>query len=182
MKFARTSLFLLLLITTAAVWAQPVVQSDLVTFGHKKSSGTRAVKALIIHSCFNASFPNTAAPDTFSFDGVVKQFEQYSVSAHYVIDREGGIHQLVKNNDVAFHAGKSQLPDGTTAVNSCSIGIEIMCTYTSGPNAAQYQALKELVQHLDASYHFKYILGHSDIAPGRKTDPWHFKDPGIYRK
>lgn len=112
----------------------------------------------------------------------MKQFADYGVSAHYVIDRSGQIHQLVKNNDIAYHAGKSQLPDGTTSVNSCSIGIEIMCTYTSGPNQAQYEALQNLVQQLDAAYHFKYILGHSDIAPGRKTDPWQFKDPGIYRK
>jgi N-acetyl-anhydromuramyl-L-alanine amidase AmpD len=183
MKFFQTSLLLLLLLAAQVAQAQqPVIQKDFVSFGFKKQSTERKVKALIIHSCFNASYPSTAAPDTFSFSGVVKQFADYGVSAHYVIDREGNIHQLVKLNDVAFHAGKSQLPDGTTSVNSCSIGIEIMCTYTVGPNAAQYDALTNLVRYLDSTYSFKYILGHSEIAPGRKTDPWKFKDPGIYRK
>lgn len=183
MTWSRIFFFLSFVLFSQAVHAQqPIIQSNLVSTGFKKTSEKRNIKALIIHSCFNATYPNTAAPDTFSFDGVLKQFADYGVSAHYVIDRSGAIHQLVKDNDVAYHAGKSQLPDGTSAVNSCSLGIEIMCTYTSGPNAAQYEALKALVLQLDSKYTFKYILGHSAIAPGRKTDPWCFKDPGIYRK
>ncbi|MFM7769727.1 MAG: N-acetylmuramoyl-L-alanine amidase [Bacteroidota bacterium] len=158
------------------------VTKALVSFGFEKFEGQRAVKALIIHSTFNASYPSEANPDTFDVKGVIKQFKTYNVSAHYLIDRQGNIHQLVDDNNIAWHAGKSQLPDGTQGVNACSIGIEIMCTYTSGPNKSQYNSLRELITHLDSTYNFQYILGHSEIAPGRKTDPWNFKDQGFYRK
>lgn len=156
--------------------------SELVSFGYEKFNGTRNVKALIIHSTFNASYPSTSKPDSFDVSGVLKQFKTYNVSAHFLIDRSGMIHQLVLPNNIAWHAGKSILPDGTSAVNAVSIGIEIMCTYTSGPNEAQYIALRELIDTLDSRYKFKYILGHSDIAPGRKTDPWKFVDNHFYRK
>jgi len=153
-----------------------------VDFGFKKSAEKRSAKALIIHSTFNASFPNTQKPDTFSVEGAIKQFKQYDVAAHYLIGRDGVVYELVDPNNIAYHAGKSVLPDGTTAVNACSIGIEIMCTYTVGPNQVQYASLRKLINKLDAQYKFKYILGHYDIAPGRKTDPWHFKDNGFFRK
>lgn len=153
-----------------------------VSFGHKTGETNRSVKALIIHSTFNASFPTTQQPDTFSVEGVLKQFEQYGVAAHYLIGRDGVVYELVDPKNIAFHAGKSQLPDGTAAVNSCSVGIEIMCTYTVGPNEAQYASLRKLIDQLDSKYRFKYILGHFDIAPGRKTDPWHFVDAGYFRK
>jgi len=170
---------------TVAVNAQPpifVIGRKHVDFGYKTSESKREVKALIIHSTFNASFPNTQQPDTFSVEGVLKQFRQYGVAAHYLIGRDGNVYELVEPNNVAYHAGKSVLPDGTTAVNSCSIGIEIMCTYAVGPNEAQYASLRKLVDELDGKYHFKFILGHFDIAPGRKTDPWHFVDHGFFRK
>jgi len=170
---------------TVAVNAQPptfVIGRKHVDFGYKPSESKREVKALIIHSTFNASFPNTQQPDTFSVEGVLQQFKQYGVAAHYLIGRDGNVYELVEPNNVAYHAGKSVLPDGTTAVNSCSIGIEIMCTYTVGPNEGQYASLRKLIDQLDKTYKFKYILGHFDIAPGRKTDPWHFVDQGYFRK
>lgn len=184
MRKGSTILFFILVFVQSALSQKAYWDnsSELVTFGHEKVEGVHNVKALIIHSTFNATYPSTAKPDTFSVAGVLKQFQSYNVSAHYLIDRSGKIHQLVLPNNIAWHAGKSQLPDGTTSVNACSIGIEIMCTYTSGPTAAQYLALRELIDTLDGNYHFKYILGHSDIAPGRKSDPWKFVDNGFYRK
>ena len=179
--FAILFLFFLNLAVTAQVCDTSIVLK-LVSFGYKTSEVEREVKALIIHSTFNASFPNIQNPDTFSVKGVIKQFKQYKVAAHYLIGRDGVVYQLVENKNIAFHAGKSQLPDGTTDVNACSIGIEIMCTYSVGPNEAQYAVLRKLIDQLDAEYNFKYILGHFDIAPGRKTDPWHFKDDGFFRK
>jgi hypothetical protein len=180
-SFAFFVFIFISLIGTAQVNG-PVLVRKLVPFGYKTSEPKRAVKALILHSTFNASFPNTLQPDTFSVEGVLQQFKQYGVAAHYLIGRDGTIYQLVENNNIAYHAGKSQLPDGTTAVNACSIGIEIMCTYTVGPNSAQYDSLRKLIDQLDEQYKFKYILGHFDIAPGRKTDPWHFVDNGFFRK
>jgi N-acetyl-anhydromuramyl-L-alanine amidase AmpD len=182
MRFCATLAFLFLTLVVNAQLTHLIIGRKHVDFGYKPSESKREVKALIIHSTFNASFPNTQQPDTFSVDGVLQQFKQYGVAAHYLIGRDGNVYELVEPNNVAYHAGKSQLPDGTTAVNSCSIGIEIMCTYAVGPNDAQYAALRKLIDQLDAEYKFKYILGHFDIAPGRKTDPWHFKDDGFFRK
>jgi N-acetyl-anhydromuramyl-L-alanine amidase AmpD len=174
--------FLILSLAGTAQVSDIFIVRKPVSFGYLESDTTREVKALIIHSTFNASFPNIQQPDTFSVEGVLQQFEQYGVAAHYLIGRDGNVYELVEPNNIAFHAGKSQLPDGIADVNPCSIGIEIMCTYTVGPNEAQYASLRKLIDQLDAEYKFKYILGHFDISPGRKTDPWHFKDDGFFRK
>jgi N-acetyl-anhydromuramyl-L-alanine amidase AmpD len=182
MRFCATLVFLFITFAVNAQLTTLIIGRKHVDFGYKVSESKREVKALIIHSTFNASFPNAQKPDTFSVDGVIKQFKQYDVAAHYLIARDGNVYELVEPNNVAYHAGKSVLPDGTTAVNSCSIGIEIMCTYTVGPNQAQYNSLRKLIDQLDGQYKFKYILGHFDIAPGRKTDPWHFVDQGYFRK
>ena len=182
MRFYAILAFLFFTLASNAQVTDSFIVRKHVSFGFKTSQPKRAVKALIIHSTFNASFPNTQQPDTFSVEGALKQFQQYGVAAHYLIGRDGVVYELVEPNNVAYHAGKSVLPDGTTAVNSCSIGIEIMCTYNVGPNLAQYASLRKLIDQLDAQYKFKYILGHFEIAPGRKTDPWHFVDQGYFRK
>lgn len=179
--FATVVLLFSVLVSTAQVNDSTLVLK-LVDFGFKTSLIEREIKALILHSTFNASFPTIEEPDTFSVKGVIKQFEQYKVAAHYLIGRDGVIYQLVKDENIAFHAGKSQLPDGTTDVNACSIGIEIICTYTVGPNEEQYASLRKLIDQLDSNYKFKYILPHYEIAPGRKTDPWQFEDNGYFRK
>jgi N-acetyl-anhydromuramyl-L-alanine amidase AmpD len=64
------------------------------------------------------------------------------------------------------------LPDGTTNVNSCSIGIELMTSYTESPTEQQLAALLILINQIKKRHPIKYVLRHSDIAPVRKTDPW----------
>jgi len=64
------------------------------------------------------------------------------------------------------------LPDGTTAVNTCSIGIELMCSTEDSPTGEQLKSLLNLVKDIQSRYQIQYVLRHSDIAPGRKTDPW----------
>jgi N-acetyl-anhydromuramyl-L-alanine amidase AmpD len=84
------------------------------------------------------------------------------------------VYQLVDEKDNSYHAGKSSLPDGTTNVNSCSIGIELMTSYTESPTEEQNKALLNLINSIKKRYSIKYVLRHSDIAPVRKTDPWNF--------
>jgi len=103
---------------------------------------------------------------------VIKQFSRYGVSAHYVIGRDGVIYRLVDEKDVAYHAGKSALPDGRIAVNSCSVGIELMTSFDEGPTDAQIKSLTNLVNDIKKRHKIQFVLRHSDIAPGRKTDPW----------
>lgn len=111
----------------------------------------------------------------YNVASVKAMFEFYGVSAHYVIDREARIHELVPPNLLAFHAGKSKLPsDGREALNNYSIGVELLCGEDESPTEAQVVALAQLTEVLMQSYPIEAVYGHSDIAPGRKTDPWNF--------
>ena len=99
------------------------------------------------------------------------------VSAHYMVDRDGTIYQLVGDDKRAWHAGKSELHGVPTDVNARSIGIEIV-NDGSGKTAfteAQYKALTQLTGHLMQKYDVpaKNLVGHADVAvpKGRKNDP-----------
>ena len=139
-----------------------------VSFGFALNPN-RTINTVIVHSTFYNS-----GGDRYDIDLVIKQFSTYGVSAHYVIGRDGKIYQLVDEKDNSYHAGKSSLPDGTTNVNSCSIGIELMTSYTESPTEDQNKALLNLINNIKSRYSIKYVLRHSDIAPVRKTDPWNF--------
>jgi len=95
------------------------------------------------------------------------------VSAHALIRRTGEIVQYVPFGERAWHAGKSEYA-GRTACNDFSIGIELEGTDDLPYENAQYDALSQLVKGLLAAYPSlsrDRIVGHSDVAPGRKTDP-----------
>lgn len=98
------------------------------------------------------------------------------VSAHYVIEEDGRTHQLVNDDMRAWHAGRSHW-GGLTDINSASIGIEIVNKghefgYEDFPSA-QIEAVIALTSDLMKKYDIRAdrVLGHSDIAPDRKTDP-----------
>jgi N-acetylmuramoyl-L-alanine amidase len=99
------------------------------------------------------------------------------VSAHYVIDEKGAVAQLVDEKMRAWHAGKSSWR-GITDMNSASIGIELVNPghefgYRPFPSE-QIAALKELIPVIAARHNMapeSCLVGHSDIAPGRKMDP-----------
>ena len=57
-------------------------------------------------------------------------------------------------------------------MNNFSLGIEVINSEKDKFTASQYDAIDRLLKDLKKKYEIKYILGHSDIAPGRKTDPW----------
>lgn len=95
------------------------------------------------------------------------------VSAHCLIDRAGDTTQFVSFLDRAWHAGVSQF-HGDDNCNDFSIGIELEGTDDLGYSDEQYTALVTLSLALLEHYPdmcIDNILGHSDIAPGRKTDP-----------
>jgi hypothetical protein len=142
------------------------IVSKLVSWGFQKSSG-RTIKAIIIHTSYN-----NLGGDVFDFDKVIQEWKDAGVSPHYAIDRDGTTYQLVADNNIAWHAGASKLPDGTTDVNGASIGIEVINSQDAKFTDAQYAALNSLIANLKNKYPIKYVLGHDDIAPGRKTDPW----------
>jgi N-acetylmuramoyl-L-alanine amidase len=163
-------IFIILMISNLSSFAGDSLNiiNKKVSFGFAPNSN-RKVNSIIVHSTFNNS-----GGEKYDIDLVLKQFSTYGVSAHYVIGRDGTIYQLVEEKDNSYHAGKSSLPDGTTNVNSCSIGIEIMTSYTESPTEEQNKALLNLVNNIKSRHSIKYVLRHSDIAPVRKTDPWNF--------
>ena len=114
------------------------------------------------------------------FDGL----RELKVSAHCCIFRDGSLTQYVSFNQRAWHAGKSQF-QGRERCNDFSIGIELEGCDTKPFSKAQYRRLLRVTRALQLAYPdliSTRIVGHSDIAPGRKTDPgphfdWaYFKD------
>ncbi len=95
------------------------------------------------------------------------------VSAHLLICRAGAVTQYVPFQARAWHAGASSY-QGRAACNDFSIGIELEGTDQAPYTDAQYRTTAAVVAALCASYPTlsrERIVGHSDIAPGRKTDP-----------
>ena len=92
------------------------------------------------------------------------------VSAHFLIRRDGALIQFVRCADRAWHAGASSW-QGRPRCNDYSVGIELEGTDEIAYTAAQYAMLARLAKALRQRYPIDDIVGHSDIAPGRKTDP-----------
>ena len=103
------------------------------------------------------------------FEGI----RELRVSAHFLIERDGGVTQFVSCLDRAWHAGISSF-EGRETCNDFSLGIELEGTDELPFSDAQYDALITLTRQLQAAYPgitLNRICGHSDVAPGRKTDP-----------
>lgn len=142
--------------------------NKLVDFGFQKSTG-RNIDTIIVHSSYNS-----LGGDVYDVGAIIDIYEQYGVAAHYLIGRDGKIYRLVEDKNIAYHAGVSQVPDGRKNVNDFSIGIELVNTKTDKFTDKQYDALSKLVDQIKKENKIKYVLGHDQIAPGRKDDPWNF--------
>ncbi|MCW5212496.1 N-acetylmuramoyl-L-alanine amidase [Desulfobulbus sp. TB] len=128
------------------------------------------IDTLIIHSMYNPE-----AKDCFSALSCKKCLDKYGVSAHYMIDCNGTIWQLVSEEQKAWHAGVSKMPeDGREGVNDFSIGIELIGNEETDFTDAQYTSLALLTKDILSRHSLQYIYGHCDVAPDRKTDPWGF--------
>lgn len=140
-----------------------------ISWGYKETSRSREINTIIIHSMYN---PLVA--DSFGIESIVSVLKKYRVAAHFVVGRDGTIYQLVDVKNSAYHAGVSRMPDGRTQVNRFSIGIEVINSLHTSPTETQYYSLSQLVRMLQSNYKITSILGHNQIAPNRKTDPWNF--------
>lgn len=96
--------------------------------------------------------------------------EGVRVSAHFVIYRQGALVQFVPCAKRAWHAGVSSWKDRPRC-NDYSIGIELEGSDDVPFEDAQYETLANLTRALRRTYGIVSMTGHSDIAPGRKTDP-----------
>ena len=106
------------------------------------------------------------------------------MSAHALIERTGALTQYVSFDARAWHAGRSCF-DAREAVNDFSVGVELEGTDDCPYAPAQYRVLAQLAAVLMAHYGAltpERIVGHSDIAPGRKTDPGAAFDWLLFRR
>jgi len=164
-----------------------VCRSD--NFGPRPSGAV--ISLLVIH---NISLP----PGQFG-GGYIEQFftnrldgdadpyfatiAELQVSAHFLIDRDGVVTQFVATEQRAWHAGRSSF-QGVDNCNDYSLGIELEGCDRHPYSAPQYEALAQLTRTLQRRYPAvsdQRIVGHSDIAPGRKTDPGPYFDWPRYR-
>lgn len=107
-----------------------------------------------------------------------REIEGLKVSAHCLIERTGHMIQFVSFNDRAWHAGESCWQDQDNC-NDFSIGIELEGSDDEAFERLQYQQLARLVvalRHQYCNISSDALCGHSDIAPGRKTDPGPYFD------
>jgi len=108
-----------------------------------------------------------------SEDPFFEQIHELRVASHLLIRRDGEVIQYVDFDQCAHHAGKSSF-DGREKCNDFSIGIELEGTDQGSYTDQQYDILGAVSQALLQAYPRitkDRIVGHSDIAPGRKTDP-----------
>lgn len=117
-------------------------------------------------------FTNRLDPSAHAyFAGIARQ----RVSAHFFIRRDGAVLQFVSCHERAWHAGISCWR-GRVRCNDFSLGIELEGDDRGDYDDAQYRALERLLQVLREEYPTATVVGHADIAPGRKTDPGPYFD------
>jgi AmpD protein len=168
-----------LLTLDASGWLAPCVEVALRPSPNfnERPSGV-AVSLLVVHNITlpPGQFGTPYIADLFlnqldlSADPWFINVEDLKVSAHFVIDRLGHITQFVSCDDRAWHAGASSF-EGREQCNDFSIGVELEGTDDVAFEDVQYERLAALTHCLRGRYPLTAATGHSDIAPGRKTDP-----------
>lgn len=126
---------------------------------------------------FNLRKPNYVILHHTAQDSLAQTIKTFSlvrtqVSAHYVVGRDGKVVHMLNDYLRSWHAGISKW-GSVTDMNSCSIGIEIDNNGLQPFTDAQVKSLLLLLAQLKKMYNIPAanFIGHSDIAPGRKTDP-----------
>lgn len=149
----------------------------------ERPAGTR-IDLIVIHGIslppgryggpwIDALFTNTLDPDAHPYFADIHQLK---VSSHLLIRRDGEVVQYVPFHRRAWHAGVSSF-EGRERCNDFSIGIELEGTDDEPYEPVQYNRLAEVIIALERFYpdlNRNRLVGHSGIAPGRKTDPGPF--------
>ncbi len=168
-------------------WCIQAIRQDSPNYNAR--SDPTDISLLVIHniSLPAGQFGGTAITELFQncLDcSAHKSFESLrdvKVSSHFLIRRDGALLQFVSTLARAWHAGVSSF-DGRAACNDFSIGIELEGTDDLPFETEQYQSLGLLTQALLARFTITHIVGHEEIAPGRKTDPGPCFDWELYER
>lgn len=145
-----------------------VITERFVDWGFTAASRTSGdIDTVIIHSVYNP----LVQEEQYDLDEILGIFEGYGVTPHYIITRDGQVHYTVQEKNIAYHAGRSRVPDGRTNVNDFSLGIEMINSLDDTYTADQYAALRKLLEQIGERYAITYVLGHDEIEV---EDPWNF--------
>lgn len=158
-----------------------VAQARCCQSPHFNARPLHEVSLLVIHNislpagCFGQPYIDQLFQGCLDIeaDTSFKDLQGLEVSAHFLIRRDGELVQYVSCDDRAWHAGVSEF-EGRSNCNDFALGIELEGTDALAYSEEQYQRLIELTRSLMVHYPditLARITGHSDIAPGRKTDP-----------
>lgn len=136
------------------------------------------IELIVIHciSLPEGEYNNNHPKDLFlnkldlSIHPSFETLKNLKVSSHLLINRDGTFQQFVPFNKCAWHAGQSSF-EGKEDCNKFSIGIELEGTINESFTDQQYTILNEIIGLLRREYPVKNIVGHSEIAVGRKKDP-----------
>ncbi|HEU4441774.1 MAG TPA: 1,6-anhydro-N-acetylmuramyl-L-alanine amidase AmpD [Burkholderiales bacterium] len=112
-------------------------------------------------------FTNCLDPDAHPY---FREICGLKVSAHFLVRRDGSVVQFVPVERRAWHAGASSWR-GRSRCNDFSVGIELEGAEEEPFAPAQYESLVSLLKQLRSTLPLRDICAHSDVAPGRKTDP-----------
>jgi AmpD protein len=102
-----------------------------------------------------------------------REIQDLKVSSHLLVRRDGQFVQYVSLHDRAWHAGESCY-QGRDRCNDFSIGIELEGTDDKPYDSAQYQVVSDIIVAIRRAFPacaMSPVVGHCDVAPGRKTDP-----------
>lgn len=161
-----------------ASWAKQIISPNY----DDRPAGC-CIDMVVIH---NISLP----PQQYGGDGIIELFTNQlnpdehpyyamihtaKVSSHFLIRRDGELIQFVPCSHRAWHAGVSKWKNRERC-NDFSVGIELEGSDFEAFTEMQYKTLNSLIKSLQEKYPIRDIVGHSDIAPDRKTDPGPFFD------
>jgi AmpD protein len=159
------------------------INAQFITSPNFDARPDNEISLIVIH---NISLP----PNQYGGNGIIELFtnqlnpdehpyyaEIYTrkVSSHFLIRRHGELIQFVSCLNRAWHAGVSNWQTRERC-NDFSVGIEFEGSDFDAFEPTQYLTLEILIAELTSAYPIRAIVGHSDIAPGRKTDPGPYFD------
>jgi AmpD protein len=171
-------------------WLKRAVRVASPNYGPRPASSP--VDLIVVHSIslppgeYGGTFVEQLFTNQLDWDAhpYFQQIRGAEVSAHFYIQRTGQLTQFVSTQQRAWHAGKSQWC-GRDNCNDFSIGIELEGLEDHPFETIQYEVLRSLIWDIQRVHPLvQDVVGHSDVAPGRKRDPgdafnWRFFDePG----
>ena len=168
-------------------WLKRAVRVESPNYGPRPASSP--VDLIVIHSIslppgeYGGAFVQQLFTNQLDWDAhpYFQQIRGAEVSAHFYIQRTGQLTQFVSTQQRAWNAGKSQWC-GRDNCNDFSIGIELEGLEDHPFETIQYEALRSLIWDIQRVHPLvQDVVGHSDVAPGRKRDPgdafnWRFFD------